>query len=92
MRQTWGEEAIDLANVAGGWAVEQVGTAVITQAALAADMRRGFDSAIYLPDEKAIENLRHRWEREEHTVVFTNGCFDLLHAGHVACLAAAQKL
>jgi rfaE bifunctional protein nucleotidyltransferase chain/domain len=35
---------------------------------------------------------RTRWAAEGLTVVWTNGCFDLLHAGHVASLAAAARL
>ena len=33
---------------------------------------------------------RHRWRAEGRRVVFTNGCFDLLHPGHVALLEAAR--
>jgi D-beta-D-heptose 7-phosphate kinase/D-beta-D-heptose 1-phosphate adenosyltransferase len=33
---------------------------------------------------------RHRWSAEGRRVVFTNGCFDLLHPGHVALLEAAR--
>ncbi len=35
---------------------------------------------------------RERWRESGITVVFTNGCFDLLHAGHVRYLAAARAL
>jgi D-beta-D-heptose 7-phosphate kinase/D-beta-D-heptose 1-phosphate adenosyltransferase len=37
-------------------------------------------------------NRRRRWRREGRRVVFTNGCFDLLHAGHVRYLNAARGL
>jgi rfaE bifunctional protein nucleotidyltransferase chain/domain len=33
---------------------------------------------------------RHRWRAQGRRVVFTNGCFDLLHPGHVALLEAAR--
>jgi rfaE bifunctional protein nucleotidyltransferase chain/domain len=33
---------------------------------------------------------RRRWRAEGHTVVLTNGCFDLLHPGHLALLEAAR--
>lgn len=32
------------------------------------------------------------WRKEGETIVFTNGCFDVLHAGHVRYLAAAKSL
>ena len=34
---------------------------------------------------------RHAWRAAGRTVVLTNGCFDLLHAGHLALLEAAQR-
>jgi rfaE bifunctional protein nucleotidyltransferase chain/domain len=36
--------------------------------------------------------LRARWRRQGRVVVWTNGCFDLLHAGHVRSLEAARAL
>ncbi len=40
-----------------------------------------------LPD---LARERNGWRAERRTVVLTNGCFDLLHAGHVALLEAAR--
>lgn len=34
----------------------------------------------------------HNWQKEGKKVVFTNGCFDILHAGHVRYLEAARSL
>ena len=39
-----------------------------------------------------IKNLVEQWKAEGQTVVFTNGCFDLLHYGHLHYLAAARDL
>lgn len=36
--------------------------------------------------------MRHRWREDGARVVFTNGCFDLLHPGHVAYLEDARSL
>jgi len=38
------------------------------------------------------ESLRERWKQEGLRVVFTNGCFDLLHPGHVTYLEQAKAL
>lgn len=35
---------------------------------------------------------RERWRREGKTVVFTNGCYDLLHPGHIRLLERARSL
>ena len=42
-----------------------------------------------LSNDELVE-LRGRWREEGKTVVFTNGCFDLLHPGHVRLLEAAR--
>jgi D-beta-D-heptose 7-phosphate kinase/D-beta-D-heptose 1-phosphate adenosyltransferase len=39
-----------------------------------------------------LVTLRHRWRAEGKKVVFTNGCFDLLHRGHLECLRQARAL
>lgn len=40
----------------------------------------------------ALADMRPEWRRLGKTVVWTNGCFDLLHAGHVRSLRAAKAL
>lgn len=39
-----------------------------------------------------IPNLKEQWKQSGTKVVFTNGCFDILHAGHVRYLQAAREL
>jgi D-glycero-beta-D-manno-heptose 1-phosphate adenylyltransferase len=40
----------------------------------------------------AIAALAHQWRAEEENIVFTNGCFDLIHRGHIDYLAKAAGL
>lgn len=47
-------------------------------------------SKLFTQDE-ALLLVRH-WQTEGKKVVFTNGCFDILHAGHVRYLSAARQL
>jgi len=81
-----------IANVASGLVVGKTGTSVVTgpelAAALAADERAdgGVMSQSQLGDSVSL--ARAAGER----VVFTNGCFDILHAGHVAYLEEARAL
>ena len=46
---------------------------------------------ILYPREELLR-ARSRWKREGKRVVFTNGCYDLLHAGHVRLLEQARSL
>jgi len=41
---------------------------------------------------KEAEKLISQWKKENQSVVFTNGCFDILHKGHVTYLAKAADL
>jgi D-beta-D-heptose 7-phosphate kinase/D-beta-D-heptose 1-phosphate adenosyltransferase len=85
-------EAAALANVAAGLVVAKVGTAVVPREELAAALRR----RELMAGEGKIANAEDaaeragRWRRQGLRVGFTNGCFDLLHPGHVSLLAQAR--
>lgn len=80
-------EIARLANVAGGLEVERVGVVPITREEMLADILANSRST---PDKVCtVDDLeRHVAARRKlgQKIVFTNGCFDLLHAGHVTCL------
>jgi D-beta-D-heptose 7-phosphate kinase/D-beta-D-heptose 1-phosphate adenosyltransferase len=90
-----GLEAVNiarLANVAGGLEVERVGVVPITREEVLADIlansRSTTDKVCPVEElEKHVEARRKLGQR----IVFTNGCFDMLHAGHVACLQQAAE-
>ncbi len=77
-------DAVRLANVAGGLEVEKFGVQTVSRDEMVAELldeaRRSGDKMRSL-DALLADLGRHR-ERGE-TVVFTNGCFDVLHAGHI---------
>lgn len=86
-------EAMTLANKAGGLVVAKVGTAVVHQEELLASLQhQEIDSY-----EKKIVSWQHaqdmtqKWKRRGQRVVFSNGCFDLLHSGHVSLLSKAKS-
>ncbi len=84
-------DAAQLANAASGLKVEKLGTAVVTREELLADLsglNRSTRSKV-LPRDRLAETLaEHR--RRGDSIVFTNGCFDLLHPGHLALLEFAR--
>ena len=45
-----------------------------------------------LYDRAALVGQCRRWKHEQKTVVFTNGCYDLLHPGHIQLLEQARSL
>ena len=91
-------DASRLANLAAGLVVAKLGTDVVTAAELTALAR----SEAGAPAEVKIADLPHAleivagWRARGQTVGFTNGCFDLLHPGHVSLLdqsrAACDRL
>lgn len=86
------ELAARLANIAAGIAVSRSGTAAVSVDELIAGMQRSSDRAESYKLASAAEAARQaaRWRDQGKTVVFTNGCFDLLHPGHVQLLRRAK--
>jgi D-beta-D-heptose 7-phosphate kinase/D-beta-D-heptose 1-phosphate adenosyltransferase len=84
------EPAIRLANVAGGLEVEKIGVATVTRDEILRDLlHAGTGNDKVLPREALIHELDSR-RRLGQRVAFTNGCFDVLHAGHVQYLQEAR--
>ncbi|HEY5311210.1 MAG TPA: D-glycero-beta-D-manno-heptose 1-phosphate adenylyltransferase [Pirellulales bacterium] len=87
------EDAVRLGNVAGGLEVEKVGVAVIPRAEirarLLADRPQQSDKLVDL-EQLALLVEAHRAAGQR--IVLTNGCFDLLHVGHIHYLQEAARL
>lgn len=81
-----------LANVAGGLEVEQIGVVTISREEILSDLlgssRTVHDKVLPLKDVAEHVSARRRLGQR---VVLTNGCFDLLHVGHVTYLEDAAK-
>lgn len=85
-------QAIQLANRAAGVVVTKVGTATVTAAELAADAReKPLTGAPMESLAEAAERVA-RWRADGLRIGLTNGCFDILHVGHLAALAYARGL
>ena len=84
-------DAVNMANVAAGIAVSKPGIVSVSGPELRHELSRDqrFDKGIMNEDQLLLAALEARARGER--VVFTNGCFDILHAGHVDYLAEARQ-
>ena len=87
------ETAVELANIAAGVVVAKVGTVPVEKHELLAALAPaialdGADKVI--PREELVERVA-LWKANGERVVFTNGCFDLLHIGHITLLEQARR-
>ncbi|MCL5042455.1 MAG: bifunctional D-glycero-beta-D-manno-heptose-7-phosphate kinase/D-glycero-beta-D-manno-heptose 1-phosphate adenylyltransferase HldE [Gammaproteobacteria bacterium] len=85
-------QAVGLANLAAGIVVGKLGTATVSAPELRRGVQReqGSERGVLSVEQLllAIEDARAHGER----IVFTNGCFDIIHAGHVGYLEEARSL
>jgi D-beta-D-heptose 7-phosphate kinase / D-beta-D-heptose 1-phosphate adenosyltransferase len=86
-------ESLSLANIAAGVVVGQVGTVPINKADLvyAIASAQGSAQAHKVSELPELLQKVSAWKQQGQKIVFTNGCFDLLHAGHVTYLEGAKK-
>lgn len=82
--------AVRLANLAAGISVGKVGTAVVLESDMLAALtpQRSTLRKVVPPD--AVIEHAERWRHRGWKVGFTNGCFDLLHPGHIHLLEQAR--
>lgn len=85
-------DATRLANIAGGLEVEKFGCVPITAEEVLAELRleHRFQNGKLTTVDELVAELQLRKDRGE-TVAFTNGCFDILHAGHVDFLTRCRR-
>ncbi len=83
------EAGAALANTAAGIVVGKVGTAAVSRAELRA---AGDDIPLKRTDMADLPALVRDLKKNGKKIVLTNGCFDLLHAGHIRLFAASKAL
>ena len=87
------DEAVALANIAAGIVVGKVGTATVSKNELAAALQSFPDDSISKQTNlKALSQLSSDLKKKGKRIVLTNGCFDVLHVGHVKLLSASKQL
>jgi D-beta-D-heptose 7-phosphate kinase/D-beta-D-heptose 1-phosphate adenosyltransferase len=87
------ETAVELANLAAGIVVGKVGTVPIASHELVAALTpsSGLRAGEKILDLERIKLRVAEWRASGETIVFTNGCFDLLHVGHITLLEDCRR-
>lgn len=89
-------QAVALANLAASIVVTKLGTATVSVPELEGMLKSSISGAgSYakgMVNEDQLLSLVQQARSEGKKIVFTNGCFDILHAGHVAYLQQAKEL
>lgn len=87
-------DAVWIANVAGGLAVQKFGTAAISLQELNSEcaLLTQKNQTGKIKSLETISVLLERWRSNGEKIVFTNGCFDLFHVGHLKLLESCKAL
>ena len=85
-------DATGIANLAAGLVVGKLGTAAISGPELRRAILAEQDSGMGVMTAEQLNIAVHDAKAHGEKIVFTNGCFDIIHAGHVGYLSEAKKL
>lgn len=84
--------AAALANLAAGLVVRKIGVATVTPGEISAALHQRGQGGRGLVELDALLALVNESRSRNERIIMTNGCFDVLHAGHVAYLEQAKSL
>lgn len=88
------DQSIDMANIAASTVIKKIGTSVINRS----EIEKIYESQNNLQTEKFYKSTSllikkiQRLKLEKKKIIMTNGCFDVVHAGHIHLLEEAKKL
>ncbi|SEK67995.1 D-alpha,beta-D-heptose 7-phosphate 1-kinase /D-beta-D-heptose 1-phosphate adenylyltransferase [Colwellia chukchiensis] len=86
------DQASALANLAAGIVVGKLGTSTVSEAELMAELSSGQESGFGVMSPEQLKIAVQLAQARGEKIVMTNGCFDILHAGHVSYLNSAHTL
>lgn len=84
-------EAAELANLAAGLVVGKIGVAAVTPSELRLALHEHGQGGRGLLSRSEVRQIAAEVRARGERLVMTNGCFDILHAGHVAYLEEAKR-
>ena len=86
-------QAARLSNLAAGIVVGKVGTSTVSPEEILEELSHQHkDSDLKIRSAASVKRLLESERQKGRAIVFTNGCFDLLHVGHVKYLQKARRL
>ncbi len=85
-------EAAHLSNIAAGVVVSKLGASTVSVSELEKALIQNQDFPLGIIEEESLIQILNLSRRSGERIVFTNGCFDILHAGHVMYLEQARAL
>jgi D-beta-D-heptose 7-phosphate kinase/D-beta-D-heptose 1-phosphate adenosyltransferase len=88
------DSAVELANVAAGIVVAKLGTVPVAAHEIVGELTVSTvvssSEKVLLDRDRAVARVKE-WRSSGETIVFTNGCFDLLHIGHITLLEDCRR-
>ena len=86
------EEAVSFANAAASVVVGKLGAAIVSRAEIENELYRSAQFDYKILDKQELLNKVFGLRDEGKKIVMTNGCFDILHPGHIEYLSKAREL
>lgn len=86
-------KSINFANLAAGVVVGKIGNGIATLEEIyeyESNLKKS-TANLHIKDFKEIEKIAKKFKKDGKKVIFTNGCFDLLHIGHIKYLEKAKS-
>jgi len=85
------ETAVAVSNIAAGIAVAHIGTYIVTRHDISQRLDKGASRTGKVLSSDELAKLISARRASGSKIAFTNGCFDILHSGHVRALASARQ-
>ncbi len=86
------EDAAPVANIAAGIEVEKIGATPVSKSEILSELINGRNQlSSKIKDIDVLVSILNEHRKKNDKIVFTNGCFDILHIGHIEYLRFARK-